>query len=338
MRTIYRLASLLFVLILSCNQPAPPAQVSRQLDSLPGQARESTGTANLVFRSADNGETWEDISDGLPEPVIDSFSGGRKVFFADDSGLWLTDGHGIFHSKPGFSAPYWTRADFPYERSSINPGKDGIYAFHYLSGIQQKPVGTSEWTPVFTDFKDKKVRGVLETAGGDIFISSDAGLYKSTDRGRTWKTLPVGGLGAKVAESDGVLLSTGNRGIMRSTDGGDNWFWVVKDGGVGIDVAQIKGGFAAITYSTASKTRRVRTSYDGGKTWQPIDDGLPAQLSISTIVELGEYLLCGHPKGIYRSADKGKTWQLMFPSVEGKVFHLVVSGNVIYAIPRFAGC
>ena len=63
------------------------------------------------------------------------------------------------------------------------------------------------------------------------------------------------------------------RGIIRSTDDGENWALVISEGGVGIDVEQIKGGFAAITYSSASKTRRVRTSYDGGKTWQPIDAG-----------------------------------------------------------------
>ncbi|MGL6268021.1 MAG: WD40/YVTN/BNR-like repeat-containing protein, partial [Chitinophagaceae bacterium] len=116
------------------------------------------------------------------------------------------------------------------------------------------------------------------------------------------------------------------------------WYWVIRDGGVGIDVAKIKGGFAAITYSTASKTRRLRTSYDDGKTWQPIDAGLPAQLSISTIIQVGENFFCGHPIGIFRSSDKGKTWKLLLPSIDGKVFNLSVSGNVIYAIPRNAGC
>jgi photosystem II stability/assembly factor-like uncharacterized protein len=82
----------------------------------------------------------------------------------------------------------------------------------------------------------------------------------------------------------------------------------------------------------------VRTSYDGGKTWQPIDEGLPAQLSISSIIQVGDYFFCGHPDGIFRSSDKGKTWKLLLPSIEGKVFNLAVSGNVIYAIPRNFGC
>jgi photosystem II stability/assembly factor-like uncharacterized protein len=127
-------------------------------------------------------------------------------------------------------------------------------------------------------------------------------------------------------------------GILRSADAGENWDWVINEGGVGIAVESIRGGFAAITYNTASKTRRVRTSYDGGKTWQPIDAGLPVQDSIASIIEVGEYFFCGHPTGIFRSLDQGKTWKLVLPSIENKVFNLSVSGNVIYAIPREGGC
>jgi hypothetical protein len=113
---------------------------------------------------------------------------------------------------------------------------------------------------------------------------------------------------------------------------------VISEGGVGIAVEHIQGGFAAITFNTQSNTRRLRTSYDGGKTWQPIDAGLPAQLSMASIVQVGEYFFCGHPAGIFRSSDKGKTWKLLLPSIENKIFNLCVSGNVIYAIPRDRGC
>ena len=158
-----------------------------------------------------------------------------------------------------------------------------------------------------------------------------------------------------LAEWNGVLMATSQEGIVRSTDDGENWELVISEGGVGIAIERIDGGFAAITYNTISKTRRVRTSYDGGKTWQPIDDGLSGQMfiasiwqpindaplpaaSIASIIQVGENFFCGHPDGIFRSSDKGKTWKLLLPSIEGKVFNLFVSGNVIYAIPRDGGC
>jgi photosystem II stability/assembly factor-like uncharacterized protein len=133
-------------------------------------------------------------------------------------------------------------------------------------------------------------------------------------------------------------MATSQKGILRSTDDGENWDCVLNEGGVGIAIEPIKDGFAAITYNTESETRRVRTSYDGGNTWQAIDAGLRPDMSIASIVQVGNYFFCGHPDGIFRSSDKGRTWKLLLPSVESKVFNLFVSGDVIYAIPRSGGC
>ena len=333
---IYNLGFLLlFQFPFTCNESLEFKASSPVPDNQQKQKSDKAGTANIVFKSTDGGQTWQDISDGLPEHVKDD-NGGRNVFFADDNGLYLTAGNGIYHSKPNSEAPFWKKEIFPDEHCSITPGKNGIFAYNYLSGILQKTNGTSVWSPVFTNFQAKRVLSVFETAGGTIFITSDEGLFKSTDSGKTWEH--VGVMVGKLVESNGVLVATNQRGILRSTDDGENWALVISEGGVGIDVARIEGGFAAITFSTQSNTRRVRTSYDGGKTWQPIDAGLPAQLSIASIVEVGENFFCGHPNGIYRSTDKGKTWKLLLPSIEGKVFNLFVSGNVIYAIPRPGGC
>jgi len=329
--------------------------------------------ANIVFKSMDGGQTWQDISEGLPEPVIDDYGVGRNVFFADDTGLYLSAGNGIYHNKPNSKTPFWKKEIFPDEHSSIAPGKAGIFAYNYWgSGIFQKTNGTGVWSPVFTNFQEKRVLSVFETAGGTIFIGSDRGLFKSTNSGKSWKQLHAAGWG-KMVESNGVLLATSQGGILRSTDDGESWALVISEGGVGIDVASIQGGFAAITYSTVSKTRRIRASYDGGKTWQAIDAGLqahgfidpilppvnanlpaqgfsdstwhpkdttilPVPAYITTIIQVGENFFSGHSDGIYRSSDKGKTWKLLLPSVKGKMFKLSVSGNVIYAIQMESHC
>lgn len=166
----------------------------------------------------------------------------------------------------------------------------------------------------------------------------DEEIFESTNNGKTWRQVYAAGSAMKAVESNGVLMATGQKGILRSFDDGKNWDYVISEGGVGIAIEPIKGGFAAITYSTESKTRRVRTSYDGGNTWQPIDAGLPASLSISSIIQVGENFFCGHPEGVFRSSDQGKTWKLRLPSKDDKVFNLSASGNVIYAVPRNGGC
>jgi photosystem II stability/assembly factor-like uncharacterized protein len=131
------------------------------------QKSEKAGTANIVFRSADSGQTWQDISEGLPEPVIDVYGVGRNDFFADDNGLWLTTGNGLYHNKPNSKAPFWTKAFFLDEHSNIAHGKAGIFAYNcWGRGIFQQTNGTGVWSPVFTNFQEKRVLSVFETAGG----------------------------------------------------------------------------------------------------------------------------------------------------------------------------
>jgi photosystem II stability/assembly factor-like uncharacterized protein len=339
MNIIYSLAFLLlFQFSFVCDQALEFPQSFPLPDSQQEQKRDKAGAANIVFKSTDGGQTWQDISEGLPENLQGDDGFQRDGFFANDSGLHLRAGNGIYHSKPNSAAPFWKKEIFPDKQGSIAPGKTGIFAYNYDGQFLQKINGTSVWSPMYTNFQEKEVRTVFETVGGTVFIGSNSGLFKSTNSGKTWKQVHTGGWVMKLVESNGVLMATSQNGILRSTDDGENWDCVLNEGGVGIDVERIKGGFASITYNTESMTRRVRTSYDSGKTWQPIDAGLPADLSIASIIQVGEYFFCGHPTGIFRSSDKGKTWKLLLPSIENKVFNLFVSGNVIYAIPRDGGC
>jgi photosystem II stability/assembly factor-like uncharacterized protein len=186
-------------------------------------------------------------------------------------------------------------------------------------------------------------------------------ILKSTDGGQTWQDssdgLPEIGKPVNVVESEGVLVATGTKGIRRSTDNGEHWQWVISEGGVGIAIERIEGGFAAITYNTGTKSRRIRISLDSGKTWQAIDEGLRPSPSISSIKQMGKYLICGHPDGIFRSSDMGKTWNSVHPGVDEvgnnllkfitwsspsgeprNVFRIYVSGNVLYAVAGSAGC
>jgi hypothetical protein len=292
-----------------------------------------TGVANIVFKSTDGGQSWQDISEGLPGDKLEG------SLFVNDRGFYLRTGNYIYHSKPNNKAPFWEKEIFPDDHSNIAPGKSRIFAYDYhLGQFRQKINGSSEWSPIYENFQLKGIIDVFETAGGTVFIVCDRGrgLFRSTNNGKNWKKVHRGVW--KLAESNGVLMANSINGAIRSADDGETWETVISEGGVGIDIAPIDGGFAAITFNTQSDTRRVRTSYDGGKTWQAIDADLPPSMNISSIIQLGKNFFCGHPNGIYRSGDKGKTWQLILRSIENKVFNLSVSGNVIYAIPSSGGC
>ena len=335
---IYNLALLLlFLFPFAANESLEFPASSPVTDSQQKLNRNKSGVANIVFKSTDGGQTWQDISEGLPEPVKDDDGVGRNVSFANDNGLYLTDGNGLYHSKPNATAPFWTKEFIP-EHNSITPGKTGIFAYNNDGHFLQKINGTSKWSPIYTNFQQKRVRSVFESAAGSIFICSDYGLFKSTNSGKTWKRVYTGGGAFSVVESSGVLMAICGTGIIRSTDDGESWDFVINEERRGFQVESIKGGFAVIFYPTAKDTMSVRTSYDGGKTWQSIDEGLPVNATITSIIQVGENLFCANSKGVLRSSDKGKTWKLILPAIKDKVFNLSVSGNVIYAIPRNRGC
>jgi hypothetical protein len=343
MKIIYNLAFLLLFQFLSCKQ-----------DSQRPQKRDNAVDANMVFRSADGGQTWQNISNGLPKDLREDSIRGNS-FFANDKGLFLTLGNERYHSTPNATAPFWTKEIFAGKQRSITPGKPGTFAYNYWGINLKTSNGTSVWSPIFELFHEPRIRSVFETAGGTIFIGTDRGLFKTGNNGKTWKHVHDGGLVGNLAESNGVLLATSMRRIIRSTDNGENWAVVFSEGGVAFDVKPIKGGFAAITAGSESGTRSLMTSYDAGKTWQSIDaspqnkvlsdsirrtwnDRPRVQAFQTSIIQVGENYFCTHPGGIFRSPDEGKTWTLLLPSLKDKVFNLFVSGNVIYAISSKRGC
>lgn len=223
------------------------------------------GLKNIVFKSTDGGQTWQDISEGLPENFKEN------GFYANDQGIYLLYGNGVYHRNINPKSPFWEKEILVNKQPNIAPGDSSLFAYGNDGPFLQKINGTRVWSPLYSNFQGGVVRALLETKGGSVFICSDRGLYKSDKSDKSWKQVHPGGWVMKLVESGGVLLATGQRGILRSTDEGEHWDWVISEGGVGIAVECIKGGFAAITYNTESKTRRVHTSYDSGKTWAPID-------------------------------------------------------------------
>jgi photosystem II stability/assembly factor-like uncharacterized protein len=315
--------------------------------------RNKSGRVNTVFKSTDGGQTWQDISRGLPENLREDSIRGNS-FFANDKGLFLKVGNGLYHSTPNAIAPFWTKEMLSDEYSSIAPAKSGIVEHKYWGVNLKTARGTSVWSPMFEILEMPRIGTNFETASGTIFIGTNRGYYKTANEGKTWKHVHAGDLVGHLAESNGVLVAINMRKMIRSTDNGENWAEVISEDGVAWDVKPIKGGFVAITASSESSTRRLSTSYDGGKTWQLIDaapqnkvfvdsiwrtwdNRANVQAFTTSITQIGENLFSIHHKGIFKSSDKGKTWKLLLPAVKDKFFNLFISGNVIYAIPRPKG-
>jgi photosystem II stability/assembly factor-like uncharacterized protein len=179
------------------------------------------------------------------------------------------------------------------------------------------------WHPVTDDYLDVGSIGAVEVAAGDpnvIYVgtgsagirgnvSTGRGVWRSTDRGRTWTFLGLrdAGLISKIAvdprDPDVAFAAVlGNafgkseeRGVFRTRDGGDSWEKVlfVADSVGAVDLAMnprnpriLYAGMWRVerkpwTLVDASEDGGVWRSADGGDTWTELtdpelDNGLPS--------------------------------------------------------------
>lgn len=345
---ILNLTFLTFILSVFFPEPTPEAPTAV---AFPLPIVNSPGAANLIYQSRDGGQSWQDISETLP------VNKAPDDFFAGASEVYLRVNDDVYRSKSNLKTPVWEKENgLDTRNASIAFNHSGIMAYNYDGLLHKKESAKGTWLPMYTNIQKSLMRGVFETSNGTVLLGSDRGLFKSNDLGKTWTQVHHEGWVIDIIESEGVLLATGQNGILRSTDNGDTWEWVISDGGAGIAVEVINGGFAAISASSKTISRRVHISLDKGKTWQAIDEGLRPSLSISSIKQVGNYLFCGHPDGVFRSADLGNTWHLVHSAMEkkavrygqswtivessapNKVLTLYTSGNVLYAVIKDMGC
>lgn len=350
---------------ISPQAPAIAACVSRQ-------------TTNILFQSTDGGKTWQDFSRGLPEKleVNSVFAENGEVFLGTDNGtvyhsrnpqtgLWeLETVGGAFPEYGAFpdnrntvtnSAQSTQDSTFGGNRNIVTglfPGRSGLYACVYKGGFFRRNAGTNQWEPMHGTLGENTIHAVVENPDGIIFVGCDNGIYKSADNCKTWKrTYTEGGVGSLVA-ANGVLIGSGNKGLVRSTDGGENWTCVLPHDGSAYSANLIKGRlpsvpdrFAVACIATPWRTsaegvQLLRTSSDG-KTWQRTAEVVPSAPTIFNLTQAGEYVFCSHEKGISRSSDWGETWQPIHAPAELEDmyrFELAGFGQTVFAVIVWGGC
>ncbi|MBC7776019.1 MAG: hypothetical protein H7246_11340 [Phycisphaerae bacterium] len=317
-----------------------------------GLGKANPAATTVVFQSTDGGQTWQEVSTGLPEDlqIWGVYTGSDEVFIGTRDGLYRS-------SSSSAAAPKWEQVLFlDGSITDVFPGRNGLFACSYERGLFQNIPSTEVWKAM--NLKDKKVRTVLETPDGNVFVGTDNGIFKSADGGQTWKQVFEEGIVLNIVASGGVLIGGGVRGVLRSTDGGEHWDWALdenilarKTGLIGERFVTILGTEDPSKVIPEGITYRLRASADGGKTWQrmekplgPIqgaydmDKRLSEAKDIYDIMQSGKYLFCSFDVGVFRSSDQGKRWELVLPSNEKWVFNFAVSGQVIYAVRANVGC
>jgi len=189
------------------------------------------------------------------------------------------------------------------------------------------------------------VVGMGEHAARGVMTSMGDGVYKSTDAGKTWKHI---GLDNTRHISDVIIHPTNpeiifvsaqgaqygpskDRGIYRSTDGGDHWEKVLYvdtitgASSLSMDMKNPLILYAAMwqhqrfpwTMVSGGEKSALYKSVDGGINWQQLKEGLPkefgkAGIAVSRANPERVFAVIeaeGKKAGVYRSDDAGKKWK-----------------------------
>ena len=230
-------------------------------------------------------------------------------------------------------------------------------------GLWKTTNGGDDWFPV-TDFQISSASigavAVAETDPELVFIGTGEtcirgnilpgdGVYRSTDAGATWEHVgfseshgistirihPTDPAIVYVASFGKYGVPSEERGVFKSTDGGDTWTKILfRDERTGaIDIAIDRNNpdiiYAALweafrkeyTMSSGGPGSGMFKSVDGGETWTEItrNPGMPAEgvvgkigLAVSTANSNRVYALFEHDDGgLFRSDNGGDSWELI---------------------------
>ena len=262
-----------------------------------------------VFRSSDDGTTWEAAGAGVSQMNALAIKGGK---------LLAGTGFGVFRSTD--FGENWLNASsgLSTEVYALAISGNDIFAGTYRGIFLSTDDGNSWHTVnnpdlefgdnVFTAFavQDSDVyAGYGDTFNGGF-------VFRTKDAGRSWVNIDKSLDTSYISESISALFVEGNNifaggggEILHSPDNGKNW--MIADTGLPGDGGYFVNGFASNGANLFAglygdqDAGGVYVSTDTGSTWKNMSTGLPKQAHIGALAVKDSFLFAAtYDQGVYR--------------------------------------
>jgi photosystem II stability/assembly factor-like uncharacterized protein len=210
---------------------------------------------------------------------------------------------------------------------SIVKTSAGLFAGTGGDGVFGSTDGGLTWTAANTGLTDNAVSQLIASANGTLFVSTGAGLARSTDNAQNWVALDTStdkplGLKFFTVNSAGSLFAVGTSGLYKSTDDGTTWTLVSPGfGTMSIDpVTYTLSGYTPFVYAGPAGSLYT-TGWGGGfyrstdgATWAEVDTTMKSGTLVAVTAGAGTeaFAATSDKAGVYRSIDNGVTWKKIF--------------------------
>lgn len=306
--------------------------------------------SNVIYVSADNGQNWNRAGT-VPRENFSSVGvlavGGRNLFAAVNA---FGSSNKLYRSAD--DGQTWTPVvnglpENPFSQiTQIVANGNTLYAVLSEEGIYRSFNDGQNWASVPLSLGIISIRAIHFTPD-QLLLGANDRLYAVARTGDMLETTVRATLDnqdvlALASIGDVVFAGTLANGVFRSTDKALTW----KQANAGLTGIAVAAFLPVNASLFAATSLGIYVTEDQGRTWQPMNNGLPAiinsggfllssgySLLASVNVSGTTYLFTGQESGgVYRSSDLGKSWQTItsLPS-RAEPFALGVSGSTIFA-------
>lgn len=189
---------------------------------------DTDGELTRLFKTEDNGMTWDQVSGGsqwndikIYDICIDST---RNMFAATSKGIWLSGDMGDSWAATGLTSR-------TIEGVASSPEGDIYVTTHdygeeSVTGYVYKSTNTGQnWTQVYSA-ADIVFQQIAVNMNNDVYgITNGTDILKSSDKGNSWNSIVLSsGLASSVDfNSQGHVYLSASDGVKWSTDNGSTW-------------------------------------------------------------------------------------------------------------------